>query len=205
VHLVSRPPRAGGPSRLLAAALAGAFVATVILAGCSSAAAPASFDPTAPCTADVRQAGAYPELETLIPASLDGRPPSRLDSGRNCTAANLGSLTGHGISELHFAGGLWEASPSSGVTLAVFEAAGLEAAQIGEWYEASARLARKTQALEPARPTIDDRQAYRLDLLNGDVPQTVVVWPSTDGRVVQVVIGSGVGEDQILAAIAAFP
>jgi hypothetical protein len=205
VHLASRPSRAGGPLRLLAAALVRAFVATIIFAGCSSAAAPAPFDPAAPCTADIRQSGAYPELESLIPASLDGRPPSRVDSGRNCTAANLGSLAEHGISEVRFAGGLWETSPSSGVTLAIFEADGLEAVHIGEWYEASARLARKTQALRPTRPTIDGRQAYRLDLLNGDVPQTVVVWPSSDGRVVQVVIGSGVGEDRIQAAILAFP
>lgn len=205
VQLVSRPPCAGGPLRLLAALFVRAFAAAVILAGCSSAAAPAAFDPTAPCTADVRLPGAYPELEALVPASLEGSPPSRLDSGRNCTAANLGSLAEHGISEVHFAGGLWETSPSSGVTLAVFEGDGLEAVHIGEWYEASARLARKTQALEPTRPTIDGRQAYRLDLLNGDIPQTVVVWPSADGRSVQVVIGSSVGEDRIQAAIAAFP
>jgi hypothetical protein len=204
VHLLSRPPGPGGPLRLLAATLVGVLAVTGILAGCSSA-APVSFDPTAPCTVDVRLSGAYPELEAIVPASLDGQPPTRLDSGRNCTAANLGSLADHGISEVHFAGGLWETTPSSGLTLAVFEADGLEAVHMGEWYEAGARVARRTQALEPTRPTIDGRQAYRLDLLNGDVPQTVVVWPSADGRVVQVAIGSGVAEDRIQEAIAAFP
>jgi len=204
VHLVFRPPRAGGSILALVAALAAALGVAVGLAGCSAAAS-ASFDPRAPCTADARQPGAYPGLEARVPTGFEGRPPTRLDSGRNCTPANLGSLAEHGISEVRFAGGLWEATSSSGVTLAVFEADGLEAANIGEWYEASARLARKTQALKPTRPTIDGRQAFRLDLLNGDVPQTVVVWPSADGRVVQVVIGSGVAEDRIQAGIAAFP
>ena len=200
--------RGGRPSALalLGGVLASAFLlaSALLLAGCATAAVSPSFDPSTPCTADVRVAGAYPDLEALVPARLEGQPSTRLDSGRNCTPTNLGTLAGHGISELRFAGGLWERSSTSGITLAVFEADGLTAAEIGEWYEASARVARKTQALDPTRPLIDGRQGYRLDLLNGDVAQTVVAWPSADGRVVQVVIAADVPKPEIEAAIAAF-
>ncbi len=173
-----------------------------LLAACSSAAS--SFDPAAACTSDARLAGAYPRLEALIPARVFGVPPTRLDSGRNCTPTNLGTLADHGLREVRFAGGLWERSPSSGVTLAVFEGDGLTAEMMGEWYEATARLSSKTAGLRPSRPMVDGRQAYRLDLLASEVPQTVICWPSQDGSSVRVVIGAGVPESDIQAAIAAF-
>ena len=50
---------------------------------------PAAFDPSTPCTADGRAAGAYPDLEASIPAIYDARGPDHLDSGRNCTARSL--------------------------------------------------------------------------------------------------------------------
>lgn len=204
MHPLRWPSRAAGRPRALIAV--GIRLTVVLaLAGCASAAVSPSFDPSAPCTADARVAGAYPELEALVPARLAGQPPTRLDSGRNCTPANLGTLAGHGIAELRFAGGLWERSSTSGITLVVFEADGLTAAEIGEWYEAGARTARRTQALKPSRPLVDGRQGYRLDLLNGDVPQTVVVWPSANGRVVQAVLAADVSGPEIEAAIAAFP
>ncbi len=206
VHTPSRPSRCGSRRRARSARatatvilLAVAFVAT----GCTVSASP-SFDPSAPCTADARVAGAYPALEALVPKTLGGRPPTRLDSGRNCTATNLGTLVGRGFREVRFAGGVWEKGSTSGVTLAVFETAGLTAANIGEWYEASARQARRTGRIEPSRPILDGRQAFRLDLVNDDSPQTVIAWPSPDGRVVRVVIAAGVGEPEIQAAIAAF-
>ncbi len=204
MHPSPGPSRPGGrPAALIV--LGVLSTVALALAGCTSAAVSPSFDPSTPCTADVRVSGAYPELEALVPARLDGQPPTRLDSGRNCTPTNLGTLAGHGITELRFAGGLWERSSTSGITLVVFEADGLTAAEIGEWYEAGARTARRTQALKPSRPLVDGRQGYRLDLLNGDVPQTVVAWPSADGRVVQVVLAADVSRPEIEAAIAAFP
>jgi hypothetical protein len=175
------------------------------LAGCSAAApASTSFDPAAPCTTDTRLPGAYPQLEALVPTQLFGKPPTTLDSGRNCTRTNLGTLADHGLTEVRFAGGLWDRSPTSGVTLAVFQGDGLSAEMMGEWYEASARLSSKTAGLKPSRPVIDGRQGYRLDLLASEVPQTVVCWPSADGRTVQVVIGAGVPESDIQAGIGAF-
>ena len=188
------------PSIALAAfLLVGAF-----LPGACTAAPPVSFDPAAPCSIDARLPGAYPALEALVPARLFGAPPDRLDSGRNCSTTNLGTLAGHGVTEVHFAGGLWERSKTSGVTLAVFAGDGLTAEWMGEWYEASARLSSKTAGLRPTRPIIAGRQGYRLDLLASEAPQTVICWPSADGRTVDVVIGAGVPESDIAAAVAAF-
>ncbi len=190
--------------RSVARSLGLAVAVSSALGACSGAPAPAPFDPTAACTSDQRIAGAYPDLEARIPRTLFGTAPSQLDSGRNCTSTNLGSLADHGIAEVHFAGGRWDRSPTSGVTLAVFSANGLTAEEMGEWYEASARASSKTAGLRPTRPTVAGRQGYRLDLLSSDTPQTVVCWPSADGKVVQVVVAAGVPESDIQAGVAAF-
>jgi hypothetical protein len=181
----------------------GALVAGVALLGACTSAAP-SFDPAAACTSDARLPGAYPRLEALVPARLFGVPPGHLDSGRNCTSTNLGTLADHGLAEVRFAGGRWDRSQTSGVTLAVFEGDGLTAEMMGEWYEATARLSSKTAGLKPSRPIIEGRQAYRLDLLASEVPQTVICWPSADGKYVWVVIGAGVPESDIQEALKAF-
>ena len=115
--------------------------------------------------------------------------------------AVLGSLAKHGIREVRFAGGRWDRSRTSGLTLAVFAGEGLTAERLGEWYEASARATNKTAGLRPSRPTIDGRQGYRLDLLASEVPQTVIAWPAADGAVVNVVIGAGVPEADVQAAV----
>lgn len=185
-------------------ALAALPLIGALLFGACTAAAPPSFDATAPCTADARLPGAYPALEALVPARLFGAAPDRLDSGRNCSVTNLGTLAGHGLTGVRFAGGLWQRSTTTGVTLAVFEGGGLSAERLGEWYEASARLSSKTAGLKPSRPIIAGRQGYRLDLLASEAPQTVICWPSADGASVQVVIGAGVPESDITAALAAF-
>ena len=77
-----------------------------VLAACASGGA-ASFDPSGPCTTDGQREGAYPDLESALPASFDGAAPQSRDSGRNCTETALGTLAAHGIDELHFAGALW--------------------------------------------------------------------------------------------------
>ncbi len=71
----------------------------------------------------------------MVPTSLDGQPPDRLDSGRNCTDANLGTLADHGIAEVRFAGGIWERGAESGTTLAVFMADELTSELLGQFYE----------------------------------------------------------------------
>ncbi len=190
----------GRPAPILA--LVVLLLLGALLGACSSTAS--TFDPTGACTSDGRAPGAYPTLEALVPRHLFGTPPASLDSGRNCSSTNLGSLADHGIREVRFAGGRWDRSPTSGVTLAVFQGDGLTAEMMGEWYEATARLSSKTAGLKPSRPIVDGRQAYRLDLLASEVPQTVICWPSADGRTVQVVLGAGVPESDIEAAVQAF-
>ncbi len=68
------------------------LVLALVLAGCGTATPVASFDPASACTTDGRMPGAYPELEALLPAAYEGKAPSTVDSGRNCTPAALGTL-----------------------------------------------------------------------------------------------------------------
>ena len=155
--------------------------------------------------------GAYPDLEALVPGALSGRLPTSLDSGRNCSTANLGTLAGRGVREVRFAGAVWTDRPQSGVTLAVFRAPGLLADWMGEWYEASARAGRVTGGIRVTKLTVAGRQANRLDLVNGESTQVVITWPaapgtaSAAGSVVNVVIAADEPEARIQEAIAAFP
>jgi len=175
-----------------------------LVAACSSSGA-ASFNPAGPCIADGRAPGAYPDLESQVPKAVAGTTPVSRDSGRNCTGMNLGTLAAHGVTEVRFAGAIWHDAAQSGLTLAVFRAPGLRAEWIGEWYEATARAGRRTGAIQATRPLIAGRQAYRMDLVNGESKQTVVVWSSAAGDLVQVVIAADEPEARIQDAIAAFP
>jgi hypothetical protein len=177
----------------------------VAAAGCGSGSPYTSFDPSTACTTDGRFPGAYPSLEARLPPMFDGRGPNTRDSGRNCTAAELGSLTGHGIHEIRYAGATWELGSGSGVTLAIFTGSGLTAEWLGEWYEASARAARNTRNISPSRPTIGGRPAYRLDTVNGDSIQTVITWDAPTGGAVYVVLAADVPESRIQEATATFP
>jgi hypothetical protein len=178
---------------LLAAGVAVAVVA------CGSGAKP-SFDPTAPCTADVKQPGAYPTLEALIPSQFDGRKPDRLDSGRNCTSQSLGTLAAAGIRELRFAGGLWEVGQRSGVTLAVLSAPGLTADAVADFYESGAEAAKKTENVKRSPVSVGDAMAWQVETLNDESYQSIVVWQGTPAATVKVVlVGSDVRETNGMA------
>jgi hypothetical protein len=131
--------------------------------------------------------GAYPELEALVPPSFAGRAPDQLDSGRNCTAGALGPLATLGITEVRYAGGLWKTGSQSGVTLAVFQASGLDAPAMRSFYEAGAGSSRRVERLARSefRGT-GDRPLWRLDALNDGSDQTIVTWDDDD--VVRVVL-----------------
>src|SRR5437867_297230 len=90
-------PRPGRRSALLM------LLFGLVVVSCAGASQP-TFNPNGRCGTDGRVPGAYPDLEANIPNTLGGRSPTRLDSGRNCTAANLGTFAGHGLSEVRFAG-----------------------------------------------------------------------------------------------------
>ncbi|MEI7744159.1 MAG: hypothetical protein WCK58_10485, partial [Chloroflexota bacterium] len=147
------------PSRI--AACAALLAITGLLAACGGSTAGASFDPASPCTEDVQQAGAYPALEALLPAALDGKAYTTLDSGRTCSSGALGSLGARGIKELRFAGATWRVSDSIGMTVAVFEAATLDPALIVDFYRSGARQAGKTAESSITDSTVGSAKAVR--------------------------------------------
>jgi hypothetical protein len=166
-----------------------------VAAGCRGGGAAPSFEPSGPCTGDGQRPGAYPELEKLIPPSFEGVAPTRLDSGRNCTEKNLGTLAGNGIREIHFAGGLWETGERSGFTLAVLVAPQLTAERMADFYEAGARAGRKTEDVNRSVGTIDGRNVWTISTLNDESYQTIVVWDTAEaGMVRAVLVGSDVRE-----------
>ncbi len=179
------------------------LLAAILVAACG-AATDASFDPGSACTQDGRQPGAYPDLEARIPTSYRGAPPEKLDSGRNCTPANLGALSGLGITEVRFAGGTWTFGAERAMVLAVFTAKGLTAGQLDDFYTKSALAAGRTTVTGRSGPTLAGRPGRRLDTTTGERTQTVVVWPSADPDVVNVVITNDLPDARIDDAVAAF-
>jgi hypothetical protein len=179
------PPRsiARVRTRLARAAVLGVLLALAAIA--ASCAAP-SFDPSAPCTSDQRVAGAYPALEALVPREFRDRGPDLVDSGRTCTDVALGTLQAHDVRELRFAGATWVLGSSSGVSFAILEADELRADWVAAFYEAGARAAKNSLSVDTSTTDIDGQPASRIDTLNGESYQTVIVSP--DGQRVRVVI-----------------
>ena len=171
--------------------------------GCNAAAS-ASFDPSGPCSTDGRAPGAYPDLEARVPASYRGAPPDTIDSGRNCTTGNLGSLASLGISEVRFAGGTWTFGAERAVVLAVFRTDGLTADSLDAFYTQSAHEASRTEIVGRSALTIGGRPGRRLDTKTGVRVQTVVVWPAADRDSVNVVITNDLPDARIQDAIDAF-
>ncbi len=178
--------------------------AALLALGACVPAAVVSFDPTGPCTMDGAAPGAYPELEALVPASYEGRGPDRLNSGRNCTPENLGALAGIGIAEVRFAGGTWDFGGNRAAALVVFEAPGLTASAMADFYEKSAAGASRTQITGRSTPSLAGRAGRRLDTMTGDRQQTVVVWPAAGRDRVDVVLTNDLPDPKIQAAVDAF-
>jgi len=169
-------------------------VAALIAAGCA-----ARFDPTGPCTTDGSVAGAYPDLEAQVPRVFRGTPPTSVDSGRACTSAGLGTLSGHGIAELRFAGARWTTGSESGLSLATFQSGGgpaLTRDWLAEFYETGARAGKNVTSVEPSAYPVDQLvTGRRIDVLNGESFQTVVVW-ERGGRLEAAVIADAIREIQ---------
>jgi hypothetical protein len=179
------PPQLTARFRLRALRIAVAIgVAAGVLAGCTAG---ASFDPAAPCSKDARLAGAYPALEALVPKRFRDRGPDRVDSGRSCTQAALGSLVVHGVSELRFAGAVWDLGSGSGVTEAILDADGLTVPWVEEFYKSGAEAAKETERVDSHSVALPGSvSGFRIDTLNGESYQSVLVWP--DGGHVRVII-----------------
>ena len=186
--------------------LPAAVLATMLAIACAACGEQpaASFDPTGACTTDGRAAGAYPDLEARVPTTYEGRPPDQLDSGRHCSAANLGVLADAGIDEVRFAGGAWDFGGNRAAALVVFEAPGLTADQVAAFYAASARSANRTQVTGETTATLAGKEVHRLDTQTGDRIQTVVTWPSAEPGMVNVVLTNDLPDPKIEAAVAAF-
>jgi hypothetical protein len=205
VQPVRSPPMSSRSSvRLLIPA--GVLGVSLLLAACSpGGTAVATFDPSAPCPAEGRQPGAYPELEALLPGDLDGEAPASVDSGRSCTADALGTLAERGVEELRFAGATWTTGGTSGLTLARFEADGLDSGQMLEFYETGARDARRTEKLVTSDTTVAGEPAKRLDVLGSDgTGQTVVAWPAGRPGAVWVLLAADVGDARVAEILETF-
>lgn len=172
------------------------------LAACSGGTP--SFDPTGACSGDGSAPGAYPDLEARIPTVYEERGPDTLDSGRHCTASNLGSLAAQGFEEIRFAGGTWDFGGNRAAALVVFEAPGLTADDISAFYTDSAKAANRTQVTDESTPTLAGELVQRMDSKTGERLQTVVVWPGADPDVVNVVITNDLPDPKIESAVAAF-
>jgi hypothetical protein len=182
----------------------------LILAACVASSPPPSFDPAAPCGGVDRQEmkGAYPDLEARIPLDLDGQAADTRDSGRFCSKGTLGTLWDAGIRESQFGGGIWAIDPAGGSSLAglqlsVFRAPGLSARLLADEYKSGANATQRVTLVSATNEQINGRPGFRINLLNGDSHQAIVVWPSADGAVVQVVIAADVDESKVQSAIAA--
>jgi hypothetical protein len=88
--------------------------------------------------------------------------------------------------------------------LVVFQAPGLTADQIADFYGSSAQTANRTTITGVATPEIAGRSGHRIDTMTGDRVQTVVVWPSGQPDVVNVVITNDLPDPKIQSAIDAF-
>lgn len=153
--------------------------------------------PLGPCGDDARSVGGFPELEARVPRTLgqDAVAPTRVDSGRSCSDAALGTLKAHDVTELRYAGATWETSESEATVIAVLATPEwvppLEAAWVEEWYEQGARAGKKTDNIEVTRPETEAGPVFRLDTLNDLSLQTVVTWQNR-GLTSVVVVASDV-------------
>jgi hypothetical protein len=170
------------------------LVLGLVLGGCA-----AQFDPTGPCTANGSAPGSYPELEAAVPATFRAAKAAELDSGRACTPEGLGTLAGRGVEEMRFAGATWTTGTDSGLSLAVFvDPTGppLTRDWITEFYETGAKAGKKVTSVETTDYDIDAGvTARRIDVLNGESFQTVVVWEQ-DGRIAVALIADFIREIQ---------
>jgi len=191
-----------GRSRAAIAAASAALVLT--LAACSTATPFASFDPASACTTDGRMPGAYPDLEALLPDAYEGKAATTVDSGRNCTPDALGTLADAGIDGVRFAGATWPLGGSSGLTVAVFEADGLEPGEMIDFYGVGAQRASRTDKLTVADITVGGQPGRRLDVLRSDGSgQSILAWSDGTDRVM-VLLASDVGDTAVLEAADAF-
>lgn len=189
------------PRRAPLAALLGLPLALLLVVAACSATPATSFDPDAPCVEDGSAPGAYPDLEALIPTTFEDQAPETLDSGRNCTAQNLGSLADAGIDEIRFAGGTWSFGGRRAAAIVVFSAPGLTAESIALFYKTSAQASNRTVVTASIAQTLAGRPGFRLDTQTGERLQTALIWPADAADRVYVVLSTDLPDPKLLAAV----
>jgi hypothetical protein len=188
----TRLPRRRVPVVLIAFALL-----AVLVGACSK------FDPSEPCTSDGTAPGAYPELEAMVPKLFRDAAPSQLDSGRTCSTDGLTTLKGHGIDELRYAGATWQTGTDSGLSLATFTSFGPTALRpewVTEFYETGARNGKNVDTVDTSDyPVADGITGRKIDVLNNESYQSVIVW-ERDGRIEVTLVADFIREIQTKAA-----
>ncbi len=199
-----RLPRWFAIARPRANTLAALLAAGLVVAACSGS-GDTTFDPAAACDPAAREQmpGAYPDLEARIPMLIDGEGAASRESGRFCSKETLGSVYDAGVTEVRFGGGIWEVGERGGIQLGAFEGDGLTPELFAEEFRRAADASRRTEAVRATTLEVDGRPAWRIDVVNGNSRQAIVVWGSADGEVTQSVIAADVDEAQLQAAIAA--
>jgi hypothetical protein len=173
-------------------------VMALLVAACSASSPALSFDPASPCTTDGQQPGAYPDLESLLPADVLGAKPDHVDSGRTCTPEGLGTLSAAGITEVRFAGATWGTGGSSGWTVAAFKGDGLTADKLMTFYESGARSDTHTEKVTTSDTAAGNMPAKRLDVLQSNgTGQTIVTWQKPSDTIVWVLLAADVGDTKV--------
>lgn len=187
---------AGSAVRIVALALAFAVAACGGPTG-----EPVSFDPSTACLTQSDEghfAGAYPDLEATLPTRYDDRAADSVDSGRSCTPETLGVLAEKGITRMRYAGANWDLGNGVALTVAVFEANGLDPTGLIQFYQAGAQAAQRTNQLKVTDTTVGGLPARRLDVLFGTSTQTFVAWPASSGvNRVSVLLASDLGDTKV--------
>ena len=192
------------PSVRLAPIVVMTAALALAMAGCSPMGA-ASPDPSAPCAGadEQRAAGFHPDLEALLPTELDGQAPVQRDSGRYCSARSLGTLAEAGFGSVDFAGATWSADEASGLAVVAYRAPGLTLDVLADSFARGADDARSVNQVHASSIEVAGRPAIRIDAVMRQTPQSVVLWATDAPETFIVVIGSGVDDARLQAAVAA--
>ena len=186
--------------------LAASMVCVALLAaGCGGIGSAATLDASAPCggAEEQRAPGFDPEMEALVPTTIEGSAPSMLDSGRYCSAKALGMLAEAGFEEVRFAGATWPGEASSGIAVVVYRAPGLTLDAMADTFARGADDARSVNQVHTQAIEVAGRPAVRIDAAKGDDQQTVYLWPAASPETINVILGSGVEQARLDAALEA--
>ena len=189
-------------SRTLAKTLSLVLVLSLV-AACGGGGPTPTPDASAACGGadEQRMGGFYPELESLLPATLEGRAPATRDSGRYCSAKTLGSLFDAGVRELRFAGATWpDDDVSTGIAMVVYRADGLTLDAVADSFASGAGAARGVNQVHAEAIEFDGAPGVRVTAMSGDRPQIVIIRDYLQAGTIAVVIGSGVSEARARAA-----